>query len=129
VTTFVIDASAVIELALNSERGQRVDDVISDASVVAPAHLDAEALSALGRLQRAGVLTDPQVAQQLAWLAAAPIVRVPLSDLLVGAWARRQNLHLNDALYAELAMTSGATLVTCDRGLAEQTLGAVLISD
>jgi predicted nucleic acid-binding protein len=121
VTNFVIDASSVIELALDSQRGQRVDEVITDASVVAPAHLDAEALSSLERLQPAGVLTEPQVAQQLAWLAAAPIVRVPLADLLVGAWRRRHNLHLNDALYAELALISGATRVTCDRGLAKQT--------
>ena len=64
----------------------------------------------------------------MAWLAAAPIVRVPLSDLPAGAWDRRHDLHLSHALYAELAMASGATLVTCDRGLAEQTRGAVLIS-
>lgn len=126
---FVIDASALVDLALDSDRGQHVDEALGKGSVIAPAHIDAEILSALGRIERSGSLTARQVASQLTWVAGAPIGRIPLNDLLAGAWRRRHNLRLSDALYVELAAISGATLVTCDRGMAKYATGAILITD
>jgi predicted nucleic acid-binding protein len=84
-----------------------------------PAHFDAEALSALGRLQRAGSLTARQVATRLTRLEAAPLNRHLLPSLIRGAWRRRHNLRLVDALYAQLASQLGeAPLITTDTGLA-----------
>lgn len=84
----------------------------------APAHFDAEVLSALSRMQRTGVLTVPQVHAALDELRQAPLTRHPLTPLLTGAWARRDTLRLADALYVELANTTGLVLLTTDQRLA-----------
>lgn len=84
----------------------------------APAHFDAEVLSALGRMHRAGVLTVAQVEAALEELRQAPVTRHELSPLLAGAWARRDILRLTDALYVELADTADLVLLTTDPRLA-----------
>lgn len=84
----------------------------------APAHFDAEVLSALGRLQRGGALTVAQVDAALDELRRAPVTRHDLAPLVGGAWARRDTLRLADALYVELANTAGLTLLTTDQRLA-----------
>jgi len=81
----------------------------------APAHLDAEVLSALGRLHRAGELAADAVATAVTELAAAPIRRHRLAKLLAGAWEARDQLRLVDALYIELAASLGPLpLLTTD---------------
>jgi len=114
----VVDASALVEVAAGTERAAAIVGRLGGAELHAPAHLDPEVLSALGRLHRAGHLSARQVAHRLAWLAAAPIERHPLAPLLDGAWRRRHRLQAADALYAELAERLGAPLVTTDAGLA-----------
>jgi predicted nucleic acid-binding protein len=54
----------------------------------------------------------------------APIERHPVRGLIAGAWARRHQLRLADALYVELAVVRGSALVTTDR-----RLGAVPMVD
>lgn len=83
----------------------------------APAHLDAEVLSALGRLHRAGDLAAVDVENGLHALAAAPIERHAVSALLLGTWARRDRLRLVDALSVQLAVSLRLPLVTTDRRL------------
>lgn len=80
----------------------------------APAHFDAEVLSALGRMQRAGALTVASLEE----LRQVPVTRHGLSSLLAGAWSRRDTLRLTDALYVELAETAGLVLLTTDERLA-----------
>lgn len=94
----------------------------------APAHLDAEVLSALGRLHRAGELEAATVARLLRELVAAPITRHALADLLGGAWAERDDLRLVDALYLELARSLGSPLVSTDQRLARARAEVELIS-
>lgn len=53
----------------------------------------------------------------LARLAAAPIQRHPVTGVLLGAWARRHQLRLADAVYVELATSLDLPLVTTDRRL------------
>jgi predicted nucleic acid-binding protein len=69
----------------------------------APAHLDAEVLSARGGLARGGHLLDADVEPRLELLASMPVQRQELPPLLLGAWARRSALRLVDALYVERA--------------------------
>ena len=88
------------------------------SSIHAPAHVDAEVLSALGRLHRAGALTAREVASHLGQLATAPIERHDLPPLLAGAWRRRDRMRLQDALYVELSEATDATLLTTDAKLA-----------
>jgi predicted nucleic acid-binding protein len=84
----------------------------------APAHFDAEVLSALGRLERGGHLSPGQVEERIDQLATAPIDRHALPPLLAGAWGLRQNLRLVDALYVELARQLEVAIATTDTGMA-----------
>lgn len=114
----VVDASAIVDLLLGNEIGAAVAARLSGEDMHAPAHLDAEVLSALGRLNRDGRLAVRQVRSRLEALADAPIERHHLPPVVLGAWARRQNLRLVDAIYVELAEQLGASLVTTDQRLA-----------
>ena len=97
--------------------------------LVAPGHMDAEVLSASGRLQRQAVVAVADVEEMLDDLAALAIERLAASAPLRPAFALRTNLALRDALYVSLAHALGATLCTTDEPLAracvEQQLCAV----
>lgn len=125
----VVDASAIVDLLCGTELAEAVQQHLSDERLLAPAHIDAEVLSALGRLQRAGRITEAEVAERLELLAEAPLERRPLAQLLTGAWERRHNLRFVDALYVELAtQLADAPLVTTDSGMASTYASAELIS-
>jgi predicted nucleic acid-binding protein len=113
----VADASALVDLLLDNEPGQAVRRRLAGQVLHAPAHVDAEVLAALGRLHRAGQLEVDDVESRLVSLTEAPLVRHPVDGLVLGAWARRHQLRLADALYVELATTRGWPLVTTDRRL------------
>jgi predicted nucleic acid-binding protein len=125
----VVDASAIVEALLGTELGIEVRERMRDRQLHAPAHLDAEVLSALGRLHRAGDLEQAAVATALNELAGAPIRRHPLADLLAGAWERRDNQRLVDAIYSELAVSLDAVaLLTTDARLARCDERAELVA-
>lgn len=124
----VVDASVLVDLLGDTGRGLAAATRLRDATLHAPAHLDVEVMSGLGRMQRDGRLTPGRVDDCLEWLAHAPIERHSLPPLLAGAWKRRHRLRLADALYTELAATIGATLVTSDTGLAANSSGSILIT-
>ncbi len=113
----VVDASAVIELLLRTPAGERVAAAMRGARSLAPAHLDTEVLSGLGRLARAGDVTGDVVAGALTALAISPVRRYPVAPLLAEAWSLRNNVALRDAPYVVLARRLGATLVTMDARL------------
>jgi predicted nucleic acid-binding protein len=126
----VLDASAIVEALLGTDLGVKVRARMRGHHLHAPAHLDAEVLSALGRLHRGGELSDASAAAALAELATAPIRRHPLASLLSGAWERRENQRLVDALYAELAASlDSAPILTTDARLARCEHRAELIAD
>jgi predicted nucleic acid-binding protein len=125
----VLDASAIVEALLGTDLGVRVRGSMRGHPLHAPAHIDAEVLSALGRLHRAGELDDSTVVTALDELAGAPIRRHPLAKLLSGAWARRESQRLVDALYVELAVSLDSTrLLTTDARLARSHDRAELIT-
>lgn len=113
----VVDASAMVDLLLGNELGSAVHRRLTGHALHAPAHLDAEIFSAMGRLHRAGDLAAADVESGLDALAAAPITRHDLRGLVAGAWARRHELRLADALYVHLAALIRVPLVTTDRRL------------
>lgn len=114
----VIDASAVVELLGDFTYGPAVQERLRDTRMHAPAHMDAEVLSALGRLNRAGIIDATEVEAGLNRLAQLPMQRHGLEGLVLGAWARRADVRLLDALYVELASRLRVTLLTVDRNLA-----------
>lgn len=80
----VVDASAMVDLLLDNELGSAVRRRLTGHALHAPAHLDVEVLSALGRLHRADDLGVDEVESRLRDLVAAPIQRRGVSDLLIG---------------------------------------------
>ncbi len=124
----VLDASTMVETLLASALGAAARRRMAGHTVHAPAHFDAEVMSTLGRMHRAGEVAASRVVTALRVLAAAPIRRHPLAPLLAGTWARRDQLRLADALYVELADALGATaLLTVDARLARAAELAELV--
>jgi len=82
----LVDAAIVVDLVCNFPAADAYRPALESAqAVAAPAHLDAEVLSALGgRLRRAGRLTKP--AERVEALATFAATRWPLQPLLAPAW-------------------------------------------
>ena len=114
----VVDASVVVEVLRRSHRGDAVAARMRGATLAAPAHLDAEVLSALGRLVRAGDAEAARVTRALDRLARLPLERLPIAPLVQRAWELRKNIALRDGLYVACAETLSATLLTLDGRLA-----------
>jgi predicted nucleic acid-binding protein len=90
---------------------------VGDA-LFAPAHLDAEIVSALRGMARSHPGLEEAVPSALAHLAGFPIRRMPLSPLLERMWELRHNITAYDAAYVALAERLDAVLITCDARLA-----------
>lgn len=110
----VLDASAMVDLLLGAESAAAIRVRLLGGQLHAPAHFDAEVLSALGRLNRAGHLPAAIVSSLLPRVENARIHRHPVSQLLGGAWDRRDELSLVDALYVELAERLDAPVISTD---------------
>lgn len=112
----VLDASAAVELLLNTPLGARVGDRLAgDAETLhAPHLLDVEVLHVVRRLCVSGTLGERRARQALADLADLPVVRYSHEDLIGLAWTMRAALTAYDAMYVALAEALDATVVTCD---------------
>lgn len=110
----VLDASAMVDLLLGADSAAPIRVRLLSGRLHAPAHFDAEVLSALGRLNRAGHLPAAVVSSMLPRIENARIRRHPVSQLLGGAWDRRDEVSLADALYVELAERLGASIISTD---------------
>jgi predicted nucleic acid-binding protein len=119
---YVLDASAVIDLLVRSDAGQRVRRRLAgdvDATLLTVSHLDAEVFSGLARLHRAGDLAPAEVEELLGRLALLDVGRVPIDGaLLRAAWRMQENIAARDALYVAAARRFGSALVTTDERLA-----------
>jgi predicted nucleic acid-binding protein len=116
----VLDASAVVELVLGSERGATVRARIQrpDETLHAPHLLDVEVASVLRRYQLSGQLPAEDGREALADLAGLDIVRYPHDPLLPRVWDLRAFVTAYDAVYLALAEVLEAPLLTLDRRLA-----------
>lgn len=126
-TIAVIDAALVVDLIRDLPAADpfRRHLVAADA-VAAPAHLDAEVLSALGRLRRAGQLT--REAERVHALGTLGVRRWPLPPLLSAAWALTDRIAARDALYVALAMSLDGTLLTTDGRLRRRACAIVNVA-
>ena len=116
----VLDASAVVELLLDTSVGRRVAILIHDAAMGlhVPHLLDVEVVSAVRRFARDGVITEDDAADAVEHLLALDFQRHSHEGLVARAWALRRNLTAYDAMYVALAEALDATLLTCDGRLA-----------
>ncbi len=115
----VVDASAVLEVLLNTPAGARVADRLSAAgeTLHAPHLLDLEVAQVLRRYAASGELDPRRGAQALEDLADFPLLRYPHDVLLPRIWELRNNLTAYDAAYVALAEVLKAPLVTRDAAL------------
>ncbi|MBA3421749.1 MAG: type II toxin-antitoxin system VapC family toxin [Thermoleophilaceae bacterium] len=113
----VVDASAVVDFVLRTARSDTVEGYLfaDAASLHAPELLDYEILSALRRWERRGELDVDLAEGALVDSRTLPISLYPVRPLVDRAWALRENLTPADALYAALAETLGAPLLTTRR--------------
>ena len=125
----VLDASAVLELLLNTPRGREVADRIRDPALVlcAPHLLDVEVLHVLRRLVATGGLPEPRARQVLADLDQLGLDRWGHDTQLPRMWQLRDNLTAYDAAYVSLAEALGAPLLTCDARLASAPVSRALV--
>ena len=123
-STVVVDAAIVVDLVCNFPAADAYRAALESAdAVAAPAHLDAEVLSALGRLRRAGQLT--KAAERVDALATFAATRWPLQPLLAPAWELTDRIATRDALYVALAISLDAPLITTDQRLRRGAAGVV----
>jgi predicted nucleic acid-binding protein len=129
VAVIVLDASALVDLLLRGQHHSWVSRQLADRRVSSPGHMLAEVLNAVGTNVRRGGYPDAKAGDVLEMARRLPIEHVAVSDLLVGAWARREQHALADALYVELAAQLDTVVVTTDFRLARATRLAVAPPD
>lgn len=117
-TNLVLDASASVDLLLDTAAGRRRQPLLlTGAHWWVPEHFFAEVAGALRRAELRGGVLNARVAQAMTSLSTAPLRRVQVRPLLADAWSKRANLTIADALYVVLAEHLDATLVTTDINL------------
>jgi predicted nucleic acid-binding protein len=117
----------MVALLIGGQAAAPIARRLRGCAVHVPANFDAEVLSALGRLSRAGQLRPHGVTRRLELLAAAPFERHAIAPLLAPAWRLRARTRLVDALYIALAQELSIPIVTLDRGLASTAPRAELL--
>jgi predicted nucleic acid-binding protein len=123
-----IDASAVVELLMVSDRAAAIEHAIEDARLVAPDSINLEVLQALRGLERSGKITQTRTQEMVTNFVGMPLVRLPTFGLLASTWSLRGNLSAYDACYVALTRRLEAQLITCDRRLSRApSLGIALI--
>jgi predicted nucleic acid-binding protein len=125
----VIDASALFELVIQSDRAPAVVQAVGATDMVAPDVVNPEVLSILRRLERTGSLPAREAVQAVDDLMDAPVRRFSTLPLLAEAWTLRANVSAADACYVVLARILRCPLVTADRKLSRAPgLGVPLIT-
>lgn len=116
----VLEASAILELLLGTERGRSVASRIAEPALGlhAPHLADVEVAQALRRYVREGEIDAPQAAGALDDLRSLDMERHGHEALLPRVWALRNNLTAYDAVYIALAEALDTTVLTCDAKLA-----------
>ena len=110
----VIDASAAVEYLLRTPIGQKLDDLVEEADLFAPALLDVEVLSVLRRALLQQRIEEHRARLALQDLGDWPIHRIAHSNLLQEAWKHRHNVSAYDAFYVAVAKLYEAPLLTAD---------------
>lgn len=125
----VVDASAVIDVVLGQSNAPWVLEQLERDELTAPAHQPAEVLSAIARLERAGVLSAKESLEALDAAASLPQVLVaPDPPLVRRAFALRARLRVLDGLYVALAERLDAVLLTTDGRLARSEPPCVVLA-
>ncbi|HLX45206.1 MAG TPA: type II toxin-antitoxin system VapC family toxin [Bryobacteraceae bacterium] len=114
----VLDASAVIELLLNSRAGERVAARIhGDHTLHAPHLIDLEVTQVLRRQCAQGRLDPMRAVAGMELFQRLAVRRHAHQPFLERIWELRHGLSAYDACYVALAESLGAVLLTMDLAL------------
>ena len=129
----VLDTSAMLELLLRTEKGEKVAELLafSRGDIDAPHLLWTESLQVLRRRVRAGLLSESRALQTINLLSELNVNFHPHSELVGAVWRLKENFSAYDATYVALAEKLETTLVTSDSKLAAapQTRVAIRVID
>ena len=110
-TTYVLDASAGVELLVNTDRGQVLQEqLVAGARWWVPEHYFVEVAGALRRGALRHVYPQARVSRAFSQLTAASFHRVQVRPLLTEAWAMRGHVTVADAIYVAMAVHLDAVL-------------------
>jgi len=124
----IVDASAVLDVLLRTERAEAVErHLLQGATVQAPAIIDVEVARVLRRVTLAGGLGDAAAERALAVHARLVPTVHPTRALLGRAWGMRHAITVSDGLYVALAEATGAPLLTTDDRLARAAVATTAV--
>ncbi|WP_162939973.1 type II toxin-antitoxin system VapC family toxin [Gryllotalpicola protaetiae] len=121
-----MDASIVVDAITPSRRSAAARALLADYDEwVAPALIDAEVISALARLERAGQISEKIAGEAVADWARLNVERVDGAALVLGAWRLRKAVSSTDAFYVALAQSLNCPLIASDRRLARAPIRGI----
>ena len=117
----VVDASAMMEYLFTTGRGTLIAERLDDPEqvVAAPGLMDLEIAQVLRRWSLSGRVSEERAVMALEDLSDLNAGRWPHEPLIWRIWELRHNFTAYDAEYIALAESLDATLLTCDRALAQ----------
>lgn len=116
----VVDASAVLEVLLQTDRGRALEPrLFGGEPLHAPHLLDLEVVQVLRRHVLRGALDPERAEGALRDYHDLQIERYPHHLFLARVWELRDNATAYDAAYLALAEALNAPLLTTDRKLAD----------
>ena len=114
----VVDASAVVELVLESDAGASVGEHVRGHRLQAPAHVDVEVVGAVRRAVARQWVNEREGLLAVDEFTMLHLRRWPLPGLMARAYALGATHAVADAVYLTLAEGLQCRLVTCDGRLA-----------
>jgi predicted nucleic acid-binding protein len=113
----IIDASAVVEMALTTRVGKLISAQIihQDTALIAPEMLSLEVIQALRKQRNLKLISEEKASGAFALFCLMPIQYENHEDLLQRVWQLRMNMSSYDASYVALAEKLNVQIWTCDR--------------
>jgi len=126
----ILDASAAVEILLNSPAGEDVMIALDVGPVVTPIHFDAEVYATLRRLFLRHRMGRDQLRVAIDQLQQFDAQRVEIVSLLPNVVGLVDVFGAHDVFYVLLAMSRDCPLLTCDLrlGRAAARLGVKVIA-
>ena len=124
----MVDASAVVEVLLNTPSAPRIADRIFQAaeSLHVPHLLDLEVAQVVRRAVLRGDIPALRGNDALDSLAKPAVTRYPHEQFLPRIWELRHNLTAYDAVYVALAESLAAPLITRDAAFGSRSHDAAV---